>query len=171
MPCWPASFSQPLWTLPGLGTLTLKWTVSRPFLFRHRLVLFPASIFAGGELNRAVRRPARAPFTVLMFGLYASIVLIFIAGDALLFLLAWEVMSILSYLLIVSELAMKTAVRRCRLSFAGDGEAGTLGGGARLSRARDPCRFAGFFAIKSTAAELEPGARWTFSCSHFSASA
>ena len=42
-------------------------------------------------------------FTVLMLGLYASIVLIFIAADAVLFLLAWEVMSVLSYLLIVHE--------------------------------------------------------------------
>ncbi|HUA38087.1 MAG TPA: proton-conducting transporter membrane subunit [Candidatus Sulfopaludibacter sp.] len=91
------TFSQPLWTLPGLGaTLTVKLdSLSAVFVLITGLVLFPASIFGGGS-----NVPSRA-FTVFMFGLYASIVLIFLAGDVVLFLLAWEVMSILCWLLIV----------------------------------------------------------------------
>ena len=96
------TFSQPLWTLPGLAaTLTLKMdSLSAVFIFITGLVLFPASIFAGGSGGR-LPGPPRA-FTVFMFGLYASIALIFVAGDVVLFLLAWEVMSILCWLLIVA---------------------------------------------------------------------
>ena len=54
--CWRATtFRQPLWSLPGLATLTVKIDrLSAVFLFVTGLVLFPASIFAGGELNRRI---------------------------------------------------------------------------------------------------------------------
>ena len=102
------TFNQPLWPLPGLTTLNLSLDrLSAIFLFVTGLVLLPASIFAGGQLNRNSNSDAsklsRGPrvFTILLFGLYASIALIFIAGDILLFLMAWEVASIICYLLIV----------------------------------------------------------------------
>ena len=102
------TFNQPLWPLPGLTTLILSLDrLSAIFLFVTGLVLLPASIFAGGQLNRNSKSDAsklsRGPrvFTILLFGLYASIALIFIAGDILLFLMAWEVASIICYLLIV----------------------------------------------------------------------
>jgi len=95
------TFSEPLWSLPGLGAmLTLKVDpLSAVYLSITGLVLLPASIFAGGSGGRP-QGPPRA-FTVLMFGLYASIALILLAGDVVLFLLAWEAMSILCWLLIV----------------------------------------------------------------------
>lgn len=66
-------------------------------------------------------------FTVLMLALYASIGLIFIAGgDALLFLLAWEVMSILCYLLIVSLREGENGRAGSRYLLLAMGEAGTL---------------------------------------------
>jgi formate hydrogenlyase subunit 3/multisubunit Na+/H+ antiporter MnhD subunit len=47
------TFRQPLWSLPGLATLTLALDrLSAAFLFVTGLVFFPASIFAGGELRR-----------------------------------------------------------------------------------------------------------------------
>jgi hydrogenase-4 component B len=96
------TFSQPLWALPGLGTLNLTVDrLSAVFLLVTGLVLFPASIFAGGDLHLATRSRRRRPFTIVLLGLYASIALIFIAGDAVSFLLAWEAMSVFSYLLIV----------------------------------------------------------------------
>ncbi len=121
------TFSQPLWTLPGLAaTLTLKMdSLSAVFICITGLVLFPASIFAGScdaspparegdacvarksnsdeasPLPSATRASQPRAFTVFMFGLYASIALVFIAGDVVLFLLAWEVMSILCWLLLV----------------------------------------------------------------------
>jgi formate hydrogenlyase subunit 3/multisubunit Na+/H+ antiporter MnhD subunit len=111
-----ATFNQPLWPVSGLSTLTLSLdTLSAVFLLVTGLVLFPASLFAGSELNRISKTGVRpdegsgAPvsdgrvFTMLMLALYASIGLVFLSGDVLLFLLAWEVMSILCYLLIVSS--------------------------------------------------------------------
>ena len=102
------TFNQLLWPLPGLTTLILSLDrLSAIFLFVTGLVLLPASIFAGGQLNRNSKSDAsklsRGPrvFTILLFGLYASIALIFIAGDILLFLMAWEMASIICYLLIV----------------------------------------------------------------------
>src|SRR5271163_2050359 len=75
------TFRRPLWSVPQLATLTLAVDpLSAVFLFITGLVLFPASIFAGGELQReSNQRNARA-FTVLLLGLFASIALIFIAG-------------------------------------------------------------------------------------------
>ena len=50
------TFSQPLWALPGLGTLNLTVDrLSAVFLFVTGLVLFPASIFAGGDLHLSRR--------------------------------------------------------------------------------------------------------------------
>ena len=132
------TFRQPLWSLPGLATLTLTLDpLSAVFLFVTGLVLFPASIFAGGELQRESSHQNARAFTVLLLGLFASIALIFIAGDAVLFLLAWEVMSVLSYLLIVHSRG--SGERSCLggLSFAGDGRSGNAGGGAWFSSAGD----------------------------------
>ncbi len=91
------------------------------------LVLFPASIFAGGELNAQSQQRNVRTFTILCLGLYASIALIFFAGDVLLFLIAWEIMSILSYLLVVFEHERKDRADAGYLLLA-MGEAGALAG-------------------------------------------
>ena len=136
------TFSHALWSLPGLGTLTLRLDgLSALFLSVTGLVLFPTSIFAGGELNREWKRDgsivdrnkaARLPesygrvFTIMMFGLYATIALVFLAGDALLFLLSWEVMSILCYLLIVCSREKENGHAGSGYLLLAMGEAGTL---------------------------------------------
>ncbi len=97
-------FIQSLWSLPGLTILTLRLDpLSGAFVVVTGLVLFPASIYASGELRRESFRGHERAFTVMLLTLYASVVLVMIAGDALLFLLGWEVMSILCYLLVVSS--------------------------------------------------------------------
>jgi formate hydrogenlyase subunit 3/multisubunit Na+/H+ antiporter MnhD subunit len=58
--------------------------------------------------------------------LYASIVLVLIAGDAVLFLLAWEVMSILCYLLVVWGRNLENGQFRRGYLLLAMGEAGTL---------------------------------------------
>ena len=65
-----------------------------------------------------------------MFGLYASIALIFVAGDVVLFLLAWEVMSILCWLLIVCAREKENGHAGSGYLLLAMGEAGTLAGGA-----------------------------------------
>jgi hydrogenase-4 component B len=105
------TFRQTLWPLTGLTTLTLALDrLSSVFLFVTGLVLFSASIFAGGELRRELNRQNARAFTALLLALFASIALIFIAADAVLFLLAWEVMSVLSYLSIKKMVRPRRAI-------------------------------------------------------------
>ena len=97
----------------------------------------------------------------MLLALYASIVLILIAGDALLFLLAWEVMSILCYLLVVSSPDREERPTRLGVSAARDGRGRNARGRTRLPA----CSALGassleFDALKSGASALGANARW-----------
>ncbi|HUZ07737.1 MAG TPA: proton-conducting transporter membrane subunit, partial [Candidatus Paceibacterota bacterium] len=155
------TFNQPLWSLPGLTTLTLKIDrLSAVFLSVTGLVLFPASIFAGGELNRESERRNGRVFTVLMFGLYASIALIFSAGDTVLFLLAWEVMSILCWLLIVCAREKENGHATSGYLLLAMGEAGTLAAALGFLLLAVNAGSLDFSEIKSNAANFGGGVRW-----------
>ena len=68
-------FTRPLWSLPGLTTLTLRLdSLSAAFVLVTGLVLFPASIYASGELRRESFRGYERAFTVMLLVLFASIV-------------------------------------------------------------------------------------------------
>jgi len=146
-----------LWSLPGLTTLTLTLDqLSAVFLLITGLVLFPASIFAGSELKIGCPQS----FAALLLGLYAAIVLILIAGDALLFLLAWEIMSILCYLLIVDARDNQFDRASAGYLLLAMGEAGTLAAALAflvLAVASGTLNFAG---IKSAAAHFGPTVEW-----------
>jgi len=150
------TFSQPLWTLPGLAvTLTLKMdSLSAVFIFITGLVLFPASIFADGSNVQS-----RA-FTAFMFGLYASIALIFIAGDVVLFLLAWEIMSILCWLLIVCGREKENGHAGSGYLLLAMGEAGTLAAALGFLLLAVGAGSLDFGTIKSSAAGLGAGVQW-----------
>jgi len=157
------TFSQPLWSLPGLTTtMTLSLDrLSGVFLSVTGLVLFPASIFAAGELNRDPDRHDRRVFTVLLLGLYASIGVIFIAGDVVLFLLAWEVMSVLCYLLIVCAREQEDSHAGAGYLLLAMGEAGTLAVALGFLALAAGAGSLDFGAIKSSAPGLGAAARWT----------
>lgn len=154
------TFSQPLWTLPGLAaTLTVKLdSLSAVFIFITGLVLFPASIFAGGSGGRR-QGPSRA-FTIFMFGLYASIALVFVAGDVVLFLLAWEVMSILCWLLIVYAREKENGHAGSGYLLLAMGEAGTLAAALAFLLLAVGAGSLDFGAIKSAAPGLIIGVQW-----------
>ena len=154
------TFSQPLWTLSGLAaTLTVKLdSLSAVFIFITGLVLFPASIFAGGAGGRP-QGPSCA-FTVFMFGLYASIALIFVAGDVVLFLLAWEVMSILCWLLIVCAQDKENGHAGSGYLLLAMGEAGMLAAALGFLLLAVAAGSLDFSAIKSAASGLGEGAQW-----------
>jgi hydrogenase-4 component B len=150
----------PLWEIPGLATLTLSLDrLSAVFLIVTGLVLFPASIFAGGGLKPgpALSRPDGRSFFTMMFGLYASIALILIAGDFLLFLLAWEVMSILCYLLIVCGREGQAGSGYLLLAM---GEAGTLAAALGFLLLAVGSGSMDFSAVKSAASGFGEGTRW-----------
>lgn len=120
------SFRAELWPVLSLGTMQLAADrLSALFLFITGLILLPVSIFSGVYLEKYRRHYSLQYFGVLYHALFASIVLILIADDAVSFLVSWEIMSIASYLLVNFE------YRRAESSRAGFvmlamSEAGTI---------------------------------------------
>ena len=109
-------FHAALWPVLTLGTLTLEADpLSAFFLFVTGLVFLPVSIFSGAYLTKYLAHHDLRYFSVLYHALFASIVLVLIAGDVISFLVAWELMSIASYLLVNYEFEHPES-SRCRLS-------------------------------------------------------
>jgi hydrogenase-4 component B len=155
------TFRRPLWPLPGLTILTVTLDrLSAVFLLVTGLVLFPAAIFAGGELGRESKQRHARAFNVLLFGLFSSIVLIFIAGDAVLFLLAWEAMSVLSYLLVVHHRGRENGRASAGYLLLAMGEAGTLAAALSFLVLAMNVKSVDFATLKSAAPGLGAGARW-----------
>jgi formate hydrogenlyase subunit 3/multisubunit Na+/H+ antiporter MnhD subunit len=100
-----------LWTIRGLGTLTISIDrLSALFLFVTGIVVLASSIFSASYLKRYVGHYSLKTFNAWYLLLFASIVLILIAHDVLLFLLAWEAMSLICSS-ILSIGALKSAAR------------------------------------------------------------
>jgi len=97
-------FHAELWAIPALGTMQVSLDrLSAIFLFVAGLVTLASSVFSATYLQRYLGHYNLKAFSAWNLLLFASIVLILIADDVLLFLLAWEAMSILSYLLVNFE--------------------------------------------------------------------
>jgi hydrogenase-4 component B len=155
------TFRESLWSLPGLTTLTLALDrLSAVFLLVTGLVLLPASIFASGELKRRSNQEYARAFTALSLGLFASIVMIFIAGDAVLFLLAWEVMSVLSYLLIVQRPGREYGQASAVSLLLAMGEAGTLAAALSFLILGIHANSLDFAILKSAALGLSAEGHW-----------
>jgi len=154
-------FTVALWSVPGLTTLTLRLdALSAAFVLVTGLVLFPASIYAGGELRRESLHGHERAFTVMLLALYASVVLILVAGDALLFLLAWEVMSILCYLLVVSGPSRANDQVGSGYLLLAMGEAGTLAAALGFLLLALNASSLEFTALRSAASALDANTRW-----------
>ncbi len=162
-------FTQTLWSVPGLATLSLRLDpLSALFVLVTGLVLFPTSIYAAGELRGKALHGCERSFSVMLLALYASIVLILIAGDALLFLLAWEMMSILCYLLVVSGRHRDRDNGKENEAQVGSGylllamgEAGTLAAALGFLLLALGAGSMEFDALRSAARGLGTGARWS----------
>jgi hydrogenase-4 component B len=95
-------FSVALWTLNGFGQVSIRIdSLSAVFLFAAGLVYLSCCWFGSGWVKEHYRDgyPGRR-YAVLHFALMLSVALILLAGDALTFLLSWECMSILCFLLV-----------------------------------------------------------------------
>jgi len=93
-----------LWQLPYLGRLSLEADrLSALFVFVSGLVYLSVSIYSSGYLRKYQGHYSLKSFAFFYHLLFASIVLVFLAGDVVLFLIGWEAMSILSYLLVTFE--------------------------------------------------------------------
>jgi hydrogenase-4 component B len=152
-------FHATLWTIPSLATLTLSQDrLSALFLFITGLVLLPASVFTSGNLAGYLGRYSLRTFSVSYFALFATLVLIPLSADALSFLMLWELMSILIYLLVNYEHGTHEHTRSGYIMLA-IGEAGTiLIALAFIILARNGSLE--FAAMKATGSGLGEGVRW-----------
>jgi hydrogenase-4 component B len=149
-----------LWTLPFLGTLILKMDrLSALFIFVTGLVFLPVSVFTAGYMQKYLGRHNLKTFSVFYHLLFGSTVLVLASGDILSFLLAWEVMSILCYLLVNFEHEKEETTRSGFLMLAMS-EAGTLAAALAfliLAKASGSIDFA---SLKSASTDLGTMARW-----------
>ena len=94
-------FQMHLWNLLSFGPLVLSMDrLSALFIFVTGLVYLPVSIFSAAYMKRYTGRYSLKSFGVYYHLLFASIVLLLVAGDVVTFLFSWELMSIFSYLLV-----------------------------------------------------------------------
>jgi hydrogenase-4 component B len=93
------SFHWELWPVLSLGRMSLGADrLSALFLFITGLATLPVSWFSAAYLPKYLGHQSLRYFAILYHALFASIVLVLIAEDAVSFLIAWELMSIASYL-------------------------------------------------------------------------
>ena len=156
-----ASFRAELWPVLSLGMWTLTADrLSALFLFITGLVFLPVSIFSGTYLAKYIEHHSLRYFSVLYHALFASIVLVLVADDAISFLVAWELMTIASYLLVNYE------YERAESSHAGYvmlavSEGGTIAAAIAfmlLANAASTIEFAG---IRGTPGGLSDAIAWS----------
>ncbi len=154
------SFRADLWAIYGWGTLTLSLDrLSAFFLFVAGLVMLAVSIFSAGYLKRYVGRYSLKALNAWYLLLLASVALILVANDVLLFLAAWEAMTILSYLLVNFEHRREESSRAGYLLLAMS-EAGFMAGVLALLFLSVHAGSMGFSALRAAGLDLGPLARW-----------
>jgi hydrogenase-4 component B len=154
------TFHFTLWSLPALGTLQLSFdTLSAIFTIVAGLIFIPISIFSREYLRHYLERTNLKTFIIFYIGLLTSIVVLTFAGDIFTFLIAWEVMSISSYLLVNTERESNEA-RQASYLMLSIGEAGTLAVAVAFLILANAAGSPAFSAIKAAAPNLSEGSRW-----------
>ena len=146
--------------MPLLGPMLLRIDrLSALFLVLVALVYFPVSIFSAGYLQRYLGRGGLRAFGALYHLLAASIVLCLAAADVLTFLLAWEAMSVLCYLLVNHEQEREETARAAFLMLA-MGEAGTVAAALGLLVLAGASGALDFASLRSAAGGIGDFQRW-----------
>jgi hydrogenase-4 component B len=98
------SFELRLWSLMTLGPLTLALDpLSAVFVLTVGLVFLPVSIFSASYMDKYQGKESLRYFSLLYYLFLVSLVFVMVSYDILLFMVAWELMSVLSYLLVSYE--------------------------------------------------------------------
>jgi len=149
------SFHASFWAIPGIGHLTVAVDyLSAFFLVVTALVAVPASIFAAGRMRGHQQRDP-GTLAALYLGLLTAVTLVIIAANLFLFLVAWELMSILIYLLVSSGERERPGYLMLAI-----GEAGTLAVLAALLLLAGDASTLGFGALKTAGSGFGTGMRW-----------
>lgn len=156
------SFEASLWTLDGFGRLALRLdALTAIFLLAAGIVYFSISIFVKNFIKDQLddAYPTHR-YGVLYFALMASVVLILVASDAPLFLISWECMSILCFLLLNFD-QRRQSDRTAGYIMLAMSEAGFLAVVvAFLILGRNAADLS-FSALSAAAAGLSPQALWS----------
>ena len=153
-------FRTDVWTIRSIGTVTVSLDhVSAFFLFLAALVVVPSSIFSAGYLKRYAGHYSLRAFNCWYLLLFASIVWILIEDDVLGFLLAWEIMSIASYLLVNFEHRREGTSQAGYLMLA-TGEAGFLAVAIALLFLASRVGSLEFSALRASPLEIGRLAHW-----------
>ncbi len=158
--CTGRVFRGELWTIQPLGTLSVSLDrLSALFLLVAAVVVLASSVFSASYLKQYVGHYSLKALNAWYLLLFASIALILVADDALLFLLAWEAMSITSYLLVNFENERDESSRAGYLMLA-MGEAGFVAVVVALLFLAANAGSMEFSTLKTAGASLGPAARW-----------
>jgi len=150
-----------LWTVPSVGTVMIhRDPVSGVFLLVSGLVYLPASVFAAGAVPALLPRYSVRAYGVLHFALLAVVVWVLTAGDVFSFLVVWEIMSVLSYLLVTFEYD-EDAHRSAGYLMLALGEAGALAAALGLLLLAVHAGALDFSALRASAATAPGGLRTT----------
>lgn len=156
-----AEFHASLWPVLTLGTLTFGADpLSAFFLLVSALVFLPVSIFSGTYLTKYLGHHDLRYFSVLYYALFASIIVVLIADDVISFLIAWELMSIASYLLVAYEFQRAESPRAAYVMLAMS-EGGTIAVAVAFIIIAGATGELGFSALRSAAPALSGGLRWS----------
>ena len=116
----------PLWSIPPFGRLLLAMDrLAAWFALAAGLVFLPVSIYSARYLTRYAAHYSLPAFAAIYYAVLASIGLTLVAADVLSFLIAWELMSVLSYLIVNYEHLNEHNTRAGYVMLAA-GEAGVL---------------------------------------------
>ncbi|MDE3075201.1 MAG: hydrogenase 4 subunit B, partial [Chloroflexota bacterium] len=141
------------------GPLTIRVdALSAFFLIVIGLVSMAAAVYAIGYLGKHVGRRSLRPTLALLNLLLATLIVIVTAADGVLFLIAWETMAFVSYLMVNFEYEDRSVAQAGYLMLA-VGELGTIGiVGAILFLANAGGGF-GYAALHAGAGQLSPALR------------
>ena len=149
-----------LWSVLNLGTLTFEADpLSAFFLVVTGLVFLPVSIFSATYLTKYLAHHDVRYFSVLYHALFASIVSVIIAGDVISFLVAWELMSIASYLLVNYEYEHAESSRAGYVMLAMS-EGGTIAVAIAFIMIAGATGGLSFSALRSAAPNVSDAVRW-----------
>ena len=156
-----SQFNAKLWAIPAIATVSVSVDrLAAFFLLIAAIVILSSSVFSGDYMRRYLGRYSLRAFNGWYLLLCAAIVWILIAADVLGFLIAWELMSISSYMLVNFEHQHKGTPQAGYLMLA-MGEAGFLAVEVMLLFLALRGGSLDFAALNSAGAGLGPGTRWT----------
>jgi len=149
------AFHASLWAIPGIGRLTVTADhLSAFFMVVTAIVAMPSSIFAAARICDKQHHHS-GMLAALYLGLLMAIVLVVIAANVFLFLVAWEIMSILIYLLVNSGDTERPGYLMLAI-----GEAGTLAVLVALLLLAGHAGALGFPDLKTSAFAMGEGMKW-----------